>query len=85
MNLSNSNSIRYGIMNALTGEFLTSKGAWTACVFDANMVTNRDDAKAMRTQARKEYAHETSPAAIDIVRVRADVRRASLGRPRNVT
>lgn len=84
MDLSHANSIRYTIMNALTGEFLTQRGTWTPCVFDANLVMSREVAGKLRTEARKAYADDIDPVALDIVRVRADVRRGSLGRPRKV-
>ena len=84
MNLSHANSIRYGIMNALTGEFITSKGQWAPCAFDARFVSNREQANRLRTEVRKAFDGEIDPVAIDIVRFRLDVRRGTLGRPRKV-
>lgn len=85
MNLSHSNSIRYGIMNALTGEFFakSTKQPWTTNVFETQFVMNREQAAKLRTQVRAQFG-EIPAVAIDIVRVRADVRRGSLGRPRKV-
>lgn len=83
-------NVVYMIQNSLTGEFLASaKGApkFTADVWNVTKdgrLANREIAKKVRTSVRAALEGDVPAVAIDIVRVRADVRRGSLGRPRKV-
>lgn len=79
-------NVVYMVQNSLTGEFLTNlKGmTFSGSVWDGQHFPNRTEVAKARTQVRAHFDGEIPAAAIDIVRVRADVRRGSLGRPRKI-
>jgi hypothetical protein len=81
-------NVVYMVQNLVTGEFLAnSQMKFTANVWDVSTqgrFPNREAAKKARTQARTALASDVNPVAIDIVRVRADVRRGTRGRPRKI-
>ena len=81
--LSNQNVV-YMIQNSLTGEFLSQLSSlkFGPTVWDGQHFANREAAKKARTTVRA--ALDVNPLAIDVVRVRADVRRGTRGRPRKI-
>lgn len=79
-------NVVYMIQNSLTGEFLSSlsKTTFTPCVWDGQHFANRAEGTKARTQVRAAFEGDVPAIAIDIVRVRADVRRGTRGRPRKI-
>ena len=79
-------NVVYMIQNSLTGEFLTSleELTFSGSVWDGQRFPNRAQGAKVRTAVRAALAADVPAIAIDIVRVRADVRRGSLGRPRKI-
>jgi hypothetical protein len=75
----------YMICNFESNEFLSVLETMTfsPSPFDGERFTSREEAKKARTQTRLALT-DINPIALDIVRVRADVRRGSLGRPRKI-
>lgn len=79
-------NVVYMLQNVCTGEFLTSTKTlkFSPSVWDGQHFANRETVGKARTAVRTALAGDINPAAIDIVRVRADVRRGTRGRPRIV-
>jgi hypothetical protein len=79
-------NVVYMVQNSLTGEFLTSlKGmTFSGSVWDGAHFPNRAEGTKARTAVRAALANDVPAIAIDIVRVRADVRRGTRGRPRKI-
>jgi hypothetical protein len=73
------------VCNFESNEFLASLTdmSFVATPWGGQGYPNREAAKKARTQVRAALA-DTNPIAIDIVRVRADVRRGTRGRPRKI-
>ncbi len=79
-------NVVYMVQNSLTGEFLTNlkSMAFSPTVWDGQHFPNRAEGTKARTQVRAALANDVPAIAIDIVRVRADVRRGTRGRPRKI-
>lgn len=75
----------YMVCNFESNEFLASTSDMSFCAtpWGGCGYPNREAAKKARTQVRSALT-DTNPVAIDIVRVRADVRRGTRGRPRKI-
>lgn len=84
MSILTSENVVYMIQNSQSGEFLTDLKAMTfsGSVWDGQHFANRELASKARTKVRTTL--DCNPVAIDVVRVRADVRRGTRGRPRKI-